>query len=359
MTTLLVVGINHRTAPLAVREQAAIPARELLDTLRQLQRHPEIQEVVVLSTCNRVELYVVTPARLPETIRGLLDFLSYRSRLPPHALAPHLYSHAEASAVAHLFRVTAGLDSMILGETEITAQVKHAYQTAHAAGTTGPTLNRLFQRALHSTKAVRSQTRIAEGQASIGSVVVALARRVFGESLAPCEALLWGAGKAAEATARHLVKAGIGHLWIVNRTQPRAQELAGACRGMWLSWEQALAHLAHVDIAVVCTQAPHYVIEAADVERAAPRRAGRPLFIIDLAVPRNVDPALREHPGVQVYNVDDLTAIAQQGLAQRQEEVTRCQHLIEQHVEAFLAHRHPARTKEDSPCQSAAVLSSL
>jgi len=203
---------------------------------------------------------------------------------------------------------------MVLGESEITAQVKQAYALAHAEGATGPVLNRLFQKALHCTKVIRSHTRIAEGQASIGSVVVDLTRQLFVGRLQDCEALLWGAGKAAEATARHLIKAGIGQLWIVSRTTANAQGLATLCQAGWLSWEQALKHLRHVDIAIVCTQAPHYVIDEADVGAVLPFRGGRPLFIIDLAVPRNVDPAVKGYRGVSLYNMDEVQSIAQGAL---------------------------------------------
>ena len=331
---LLLVGASHRTAPLALREQLAIPARDLPEALASLRACAGVEQAVILSTCNRLELYVVChdPAA---SSRDLVDFLSYRSRLAPASFQSRLYQMAGPDAVRHLFRVTAGLDSMVLGESEITAQVKQAYELARVEGDAGPGLHRLFQKALHSTKLVRSKTRIAEGRASIGSVVVSLAQQLFQHRVREYEILLWGAGKAAEATARHLIKHGIRRLWIVSRTQAKAQDLACLCQAGWLSWEEAFRHLAHVDIAVICTQAPHYVIDQSDLATILPQRNGRPLCLIDLAVPRNVDPSLKGRSGLSLYDIDDLQAIAQGVLAGRQQEQERCDALIEIQVNRF------------------------
>lgn len=335
---VLVVGLNHRTATLALRERLAIPSRELPEALWSLRARCDLDEAVVLSTCNRVELYSRT-SNPPQALQSLTDFLALRSRLAPEVFRPRLYCLTNREAVAHLFRVTAGLDSMVLGESEITAQVKQAYAIAHALGATGPVLNRLFQKALHSAKAVRFQTHIAEGQASIGSVVAALAQEHFGDRLKHCEVLLWGAGKAAEAMTRHLIKAGVGQLWIVNRTQTKAEDLASLCQGGWLSWEQALRHLARVDIAIVCTQAPHYVIDEADVATVLPQRGSRTLLIIDLAVPRNVDPALRTMPSIQLYDIDGLQGVAQANMAARRAELSQCEAIIRAQVRRALMTR--------------------
>ncbi|MBI3087317.1 MAG: glutamyl-tRNA reductase [Candidatus Omnitrophica bacterium] len=346
------MGANQRTAALEVRERLAVPSRDLADVLETLRACAGVEEAVVLSTCNRVELYMASPEP-SSAVPQALQVLAFRSRLSPERLQPHLYLHHGGDAVAHLFRVAAGLDSMILGESEITAQVKHAYAQATQLGATGSLLHRLFQKALHNAKIVRSRTRIAEGQASIGSVVVRLVRELFGTDLSRREVLLWGAGKAAEATTRHLVRSGVGGVWIVNRTQAKAEDLAALCRGGWLSWEQALAHLAHVDIAVVCTQAPHYVMDEADLEQTLPQRGGRPLCIIDLAVPRNVDPALKRRPGIALYDIDDLQGIAAEGLAARRHEVGRCEALIAQQAGHFLRWWKPEGTQEGSPCRFA------
>lgn len=347
---LLVVGVSHRSAPVCLRERLAIQAYQLGAVLPDLRARFGLPEVVVLSTCNRIELYAATD--LPqESLATIRDFFVSASRGDADTVASHLYSLMDQQAAAHLFRVTAGLDSMILGESEIAAQVKQAYQAAHAAGVTGPVLNRVFQKALHIAKLIRSRTGLAHGSASIGSVVVDLAGQLFAGRLTQCEALLWGAGKAAEATARHLIKAGIKQLWIVNRTQAKAEDLASLCRGGWLSWEQARAHLAHVDIAVVGTEAPHYVIDRDDLEDVLPRRQGRPLVIVDLAVPRNVDPSLSHLPGVRLYNIDDLRAIAQRAVDQRHATVMLAEELLQEQLSHFWQGQERIRHKQEDICE--------
>lgn len=346
---LLVVGLSHRTAPLTLRERVAVPLRDLPELLSALRQQHDLNEAALLSTCNRTELYLVGSE--PIALRSAaMDVLTRRGTLPADQLREGVYALADREAAAHLFRVAAGLDSMILGESEITAQVKGAYLAAQAHGTAGPVLNRLFQKALHATKIVRSTTRIAEGSASVGSVVTALAHQHFADRLQRCEVLLWGAGKAAEVTARHLIRAGIGQLWIVNRTPLKAQDLASLCQSGWLSWEQALKHLAHVDLAIVCTQAPHYVIERSDLERVLPQRGERPLLLIDLAVPRNVDPAITDCPGVSLYDIDSLQSVTEETLRTRQHERQRCEHLITQQVEHFMQWWNAPVPKEVMVC---------
>ena len=345
MLTVCAVGASHRTAPLAVRERLAIPARAVPEALATLRRGFALEEVAILSTCNRVELYAVGRDS-PSTVEALTDFLSLTSRLEPDGLQDMLYRLEGRQAVAHLFRVAAGLDSMILGESEIAAQVKEAYRLASEQGATGPALNLLFQKALHAAKAVRSRTEITRTPVSIGSVITALARERLGERFSTSEVLLWGAGKAAETTARHLVKSGIGQLWIVSRSPSKAQELALDCNGGWLSWEQALACLTHVDLAIVCTQAPHYVLDANDTAAILPQRCGRPLHLIDLAVPRNIDPLLKRLPGIQLHDIEDIQAFVQQGLVARTQEADRCTALVEHHVGDFERRRAYVNVKE-------------
>ncbi|MBI4342903.1 MAG: glutamyl-tRNA reductase [Candidatus Omnitrophica bacterium] len=334
ISQLLVVGLSHQTAPLALRERLAIPARQLPEALASVRACAAVSEAAILSTCNRVELYVAAREHA-STHEGLRDFLRHQSRLAAAQLDRVLYRRSGTEAAAHLFRVAAGLDSMILGESEVTAQVKQAYDVARAAGAAGPLLHRLFQKALHSTKVVRSGTRIAEGRVSIGSVIVTLAEQAVEGRLASCEVLLWGAGKAAETTARHLIKHGVRRLWVVNRTATGAQALAALCQTGWLSWEQARARLETVDLAVICTQAPHYVMDCDDLAAILPRRGSRPLCLIDLAVPRNVDPAARRMAGVRLYDVDDLTAIADASRRLRAHEQVRCETLIHDQVQHF------------------------
>ena len=351
---LLVVGVSHRTAPLSLRERLAVASRDLPETLSVLRAAHDLPEVVLLSTCNRVECYA-SVSDAPAATRRLVEFFAHLGRLEPTGFAPHLYHLTDREAVEHLFRVAGGLDSMILGESEIVAQLKVAYEIARTNGATDASLNRLFQKAFHSAKVIRSRTGLGQGQASIGSVVVRLTTQLFGERLAQCEALLWGAGKAAETTVRHLMKAGIGGLWIVNRTQSKAEDLACACQGRWLAWEQACKHLAHVDIAIVGTQAPHYVIDAADLATVLPQRGGRPLVIVDLAVPRNVDPAIARAPGVRLANIDHLQGIAQEGLAQRTAELGRCEALIREQVASYWRGWERMADKEALICETLAA----
>ncbi|MBI3996994.1 MAG: glutamyl-tRNA reductase [Candidatus Omnitrophica bacterium] len=349
---LLLVGVNYRTAPVELRERLAIPSRDLPEALRTLRAIPGVDEAVILSTCNRIECYVVT-AQPDSVFSQLVEFLAYRSRVPATIVQSASYHFTDNEVMTHVCRVAAGLDSMVLGECEVTAQVKQAYLLAHAHHATGPVLNRLFQKTLHTTKQLRCNTTIAQGRTSIGSIVAALAAQPFDNRLDACEALLWGAGKAAEATAKHLIKGGIRQLWIVNRTQTKAQDLALLCEGGWLSWEQALKHLAHVDIVIVCTQAPHYVIDRHDVEAIRAARGGRPLCIVDLAVPRNVDPVLKDVAGVFLYNVDDLQAMACAGQTQRQRTLALCDELIARQATLFMAwwQATMATTKEGAGCQ--------
>jgi len=352
---LLVFGLNHRTAPLAVRERVAVFSRELPDAVQELRQAVGVEEAVILSTCNRFECYAVSsdPA---VTFQAVGAVLASRSHLAPETFSSNCYCLTDRDAVSHLFRVTAGLDSMVLGESEIATQVKHAYETANGAGTVGPGLNRLFQKALHAAKLIRTKTRIAEGAASIGSVVVDLAKQHFGDGLRGRTVLLWGAGKAAETTARHLIKQGIQKLWIVNRTPAKAQALASLCEGGWLSWEQAIAHLASVDLAIVCTEAPHFVIDEDDLASVIPQRQGRPLVLVDLSVPRNIDPAIRPRPGVRVYHLDELKQIADRGLASRQQELARCEALIHEQVEYLMRSTRGASDEEKRACHDVGVL---
>ena len=353
---LILLGISYRTAPVPLREQLAIPSHALPEWLRDARAALDLDEIVILSTCNRTEWCLVSDDPNAAADR-LLEWLSARRGISPALLQRACYRLADGDAVAHICRVTAGLDSMILGESEVTAQVKQAYTAAHDAGTAGPLLHRVFQKALHCAKLIRSETRISHGSASIGSVVVKLARELFGERLGACDGLLWGAGKAAEATTKHLAASGIGKLWIVNRTQEKAQQLAALCRGGWLSWERALRHLAAADIAIVCTEAPHFVIDRDDLLSILPARGGRPLCLIDLALPRNIDPAAAELPGVRLYGIDDLNTVAQSGLFERRQEMDACEALISQQVGHALRWRAtPSSNKESRTCREPAVL---
>ena len=350
---LAVVGVHYRGTGLDLRDRLAFHPRELPDALRALCASAAIDEAVVLSTCNRVECYLAGTD--PDAAaRAACEMFAARAGAEPARLEAALVRRANHDAVSHLFQVASGLDSMVLGESEIAAQVKQAYLTAQDAGATGMLLNRLFQKALHAAKLIRTRTAVNGGPGSIGSVVAGLLRRLFGERLGEAHALLWGAGKAAETTVRHLTAAGIGQVWVVNRTQAKARELASLCSGGWLSWEQAQRHLAHIDVAIVCTQAPHYVIDPGDIESAQAVRGSRPLVIVDLSVPRNVDPAVGRMPGVTLYNIDDLQTAVDTTLASRRRAVASCRAMLSRQTEHFLRWWR-TDAQENQPCESVTV----
>ncbi|MBI2870654.1 MAG: glutamyl-tRNA reductase [Candidatus Omnitrophica bacterium] len=346
--SLSVLGMNHRTAPIHLRERLSIPSRDLPKALPGLLT-ASIQEAVILSTCNRTELYAVS-GNLHEARAQGVELLAGLSHLEPSEFEAHLYWMERREAAHHLFRVTAGLDSMILGETEITAQVKHAYGAAVSAGAADSILNRLFQKAFHCAHLVRSRTDIAKGQTSIGSMVVRWARESLGQDLECRSALVWGAGKASESTARNLTQAGLGRLWVVNRTLSRAQDLAEICRAGWASWEEGMRYLEEVDLAVLSTQAPHYVLSREDMLAVMTRRSGRPVYLLDLAVPRNVDPAAGEVRGVHLKNIDDLTAASQAALKERGRHLPACELILHDQVEHFMEWLNRGPLKEEVTC---------
>jgi glutamyl-tRNA reductase len=331
---LFVVGVSHHTAPLSFRERMAVPSEQLPHRLSEFRDAAHLHEAVILSTCNRTEWYGVcedASISLPAALRAVTRY----GRFSPSETELSCYRWLDRHAVAHLFRVAAGLDSMVLGESEITAQVKQAYTAAQGHGSTGPVTHRLLQKALHCAKLLRATTGLAQGHASIGAVVAAAAAERFGPRLPGCDVLLWGAGKAAETTIRHLLKAGVHRLSIVNRTTDKARDLAAQWQARWLAWEQAQDALATVDVAVICTQAPHPVVTAATAADVMRRRAGRPLWLIDLSVPRNVDPACGRVPGVRVSNIDDLHTVTQCAINRRRQALVDAEQMIRERVEQF------------------------
>jgi len=332
---IAVVGINHRTASVELREKLAIPEHELPDCLRTVCVDPEIAESALLVTCNRVELY----AAIREGVDafGKLSVVLARIRsLDIGSVSPSLYLHTDAEAVAHLFRVASGLDSMVLGETEVLGQVRHAYEMARSAGTTGRFLNALFQHALNAAKRVHTETAISRGRASVGSVAVEFACRVFG-SLSERTALVIGAGEAASLTLESALEAGVRKVIVANRTVARAQELAEPHGGEAISLSELEAHLHRADIVISSTSAPHFILSPSQLEQALRRRRREPILVLDIAVPRDVDPAVAELDGVYLYDIDDLQAVVAETLRRREQEVPACEAIIEQEVLAFLA----------------------
>jgi glutamyl-tRNA reductase len=327
---ILCAGINHRTAHLELREHFAVREEEMAPLLRRLREIDGVSGAVMLSTCNRVELYA-SGICTKRALDGFRSILAERAGLE----AP-LYHHETPQAVRHLFRVASGLDSMVLGETEILGQVKKAYSIAAEAGAATRSLHKLFQHAFRVAKSVRSQTQITSGPTSVGSVAVELTEKIFG-SLENLRVMILGAGEISERTARSLQSRGVRSVIVCNRTYERAAALAAEIGGMAMHfdhWEKAVAD---VDILISSTNAPDAFLTSAKIAPLLKLRRGTPLFVIDLAVPRDADPAINDLDGVFLYDIDSLEQIAEQSLTIRRQEVIRCESLIDEHVGGFLS----------------------
>jgi len=339
---ILCAGLNHRTAHLDVRERFAVRDNEMEDLLGRLRSIEGVSGAVMLSTCNRVELYAssLCPMR---ALEGFRTILSERAGVE----AP-LYHHATPQAVRHLFRVASGLDSMVIGETEILGQVKKAYSAAADAGTATRPLHKLFQHAFRVAKSVRTETQITSGPTSVGSVAVELAGKIFG-SLEDRRVMILGAGEISERTARSLQSRGVRSVIVSNRTYERAAQLAAEIGGMALHFDHWEKSFADIDILISSTNAPHAILTPQKLAPLLKLRRGAPLFVIDLAVPRDADPAINEMEGVFLYDIDSLEQIAAHSLDIRRQEVVRCESLIEQHVGGFISWMRSIHAPESHP----------
>jgi len=333
--SVVVIGMSHRTSPVELRERFAFAEAAIPGALRALRESGIATEATILSTCNRVEIYAAT-ALTPETaFAGLKKFL-----VAHHAfdgvMKEEIYSLAEPQSLQHLFKVASGLDSMVLGETEIFGQLKQAYEVALANQSTGARLNRAFQRAFNVAKHIRTETNIQRGSVSVMSAAVELAEKVF-SSLAEHEVLVIGAGETSEKTARALLSRGARGVVVTNRTAERATALAAELGGRATPFERWTQELEKIDIVISSTAAPHHVLDRAMLEPLMRRRKNRPLLLIDIAVPRDIDPGVNALDNVFLYNVDDLQSIADDYLKLRQEEVARCEKIIAEKVAALMA----------------------
>ncbi len=320
-------GLSHKTAPIELREQLAVDQAELADRARKLKSRGELDEIVLLSTCNRVELYGTTQ-RSSSDIKSLFQCLSSEAR----KLDTYIYLHEDVDAARHLFRVTAGLDSMVLGETEITGQIKTAYEIARNAGLTGRVLNRLFQRAFQATKEIRTRTGIGRGTVSIKGTAVELIGRT---DLSQQSIMVLGAGAMAENCVRLLVKKGAQSIFISNRSFDRALDLATRCGGEAVCFGYCLFEMRDVDVVIAATSSAETLLSCDDIENLMKARRNRPLLLIDLSVPRNIDPAASQLDNVTIYNIDDLEALSRQGAQARERELATCHQIIEAHVAAL------------------------
>ncbi len=319
-------GLNHKTAPIEVREKLSFSPSRAEEAVRLLHEDGEIREDLILSTCNRVEIYAVTPAHA-SPIR-LKAFLSRFHGVEESAFVGHLYVHRGPEAVRHLFRVVTSLDSMVVGEPQILGQVREAYGIARRAGAVGEVLSRVFDEALRIGKVARSATRIGAGAVSIGSLSVEMAKRIFG-SLEGITVLIIGSGKVSELTLRQLTGSGIGKVLVANRTFDRAQEMAARFRGEAIRFERLLEQMADADIVISSTNAPHLILHKASVEEVMERRGHRPLFLIDTAVPRDIAPEVKSIANVHLYNIDDLGRMREANLGERLKESPAVEAIIE------------------------------
>jgi glutamyl-tRNA reductase len=321
------VGLSHHTANVETRERFG----RSLETERLL-RENGCAEALVLDTCNRVEVYGATERELPTSEVARCVARNLDSDVSQDAAT--FYRHENGECAQHLFRVVSGLDSMVVGETEVLGQAKKAYEAARASGAAGPYLHRLFQRAFRVAKQVRTNTEITRGAVSVGSVAAELAGKIFGD-LGKCKVLLLGAGEAGERTARALVSRGVRDLGVSNRSADRARELAALVRAEVIAFDQWLDHCRLIDILITSTATESFLLTCETFEPLAAERSGSPLFIIDMAVPRNVDPAVNNLESVYLYDMDSLQSVAEQAMAMRRQQMTAAEEIIANHVAGF------------------------
>jgi len=337
--SLVVIGLSYRTSPVEVRERFAFAEARIPLALQQLRDSGLADEGVILSTCNRVELYAASQLDAVTAAQQLRDFLvRFHDQSAPAGDA--LYTHAEPESLHHLFRVASGLDSMVLGETEILGQLKKAYDLALQSGHTGSRLNKAFQRAFNVAKHIRTETNIQRGSVSVANVAVELAERIF-SSLHGAHVMVIGAGDTSEKTAKALLSRGAGSLIVTNRSLDRAQGLAAELGGRAVGFDDWAGEFATLDIVVSSTSAPDYILDRARLAPLMKLRRNRPLLLIDIAVPRDINPDVNTLDNVYLSNVDDLQSIAADYLKQRQQEIARCEEIIREKAQALLNHSRP------------------
>ncbi len=331
---IVVIGLNHRSAPVTVRERFAFPEDRIPGTLQLIRETGLATEGVLLSTCNRVELYACTDLDPRTAGSSLRDFLvKFHNYQEP--LTTEFYTLNEPHSVEHLFKVASGLDSMVLGETEILGQLKKAYDLALQHRHSGNRLNKAFQRAFNVAKFIRTETNIQRGSVSVGSVAVELAEKIF-TKLAGHQVMVIGAGDTSEKTARALLSRGAQSIIVTNRSPERASALAAELGGRAVPWDDWAREFPAIDIVISSTSAPHYVLDRPKLEALMKLRKSRPLLLVDTAVPRDIDPAVNFLENVYLYNIDDLQAIAEDYLRQRRSELAQCEAIIRDRARALL-----------------------
>ena len=331
---LLITGVSHKTAPVEVRERLAFAEATVPGALRDLLARDGIMEAMVLSTCNRVEIAVSADDRV-DPLASVDAFLHESRGMSPGKLGPCLYHHEGREAVHHLFRVAASLDSMVIGEPQILGQLKSSYAVAKANDCLSGLLEAVVTRAFGVAKRVRSETGVGQMAVSVSYAAVELARKIFG-SLSGRTVMIVGSGKMSELAARHLRRSGASHIFVTNRTYERAQELAAVFQGTPVEYQRFLGILPEVDIVITSSGAPHYILNKEEMQRVIAARRNKPAFLIDIAVPRNIDPAVNEIDNVFLYDIDDLQGVVNANLRERVREAERAEALVAQEVERMM-----------------------
>ena len=333
MGHIIIIGLNHKTAPVEIRERIAFPAETIGHALRGLLEREHLREGVILSTCNRVEVCAMAQQDFRGTAE-IKEFLAAYHAIPLADLNGYLYHYEGDEAVRHMFRVASSLDSMVLGEPQILGQVKDAYGYASEFRSIGPILDKFFTKTFSVAKRVRTETRVASSAVSVSYAAVELARKIFGD-LADKTAMLIGAGEMCELAARHLISAGVKGIMVTNRTFERAVKLAEEFRGTPIRFEELPVHLKRADIVLSSTGAPHFIIRKQEVEEVIRIRKNRPMFFIDMAVPRDIDPDANQLDNVYVYDIDDLNNVIETNLEERQREAVKAEQIVSEEVRSF------------------------
>jgi glutamyl-tRNA reductase len=332
---LLITGVSHKTAPVEIRECLAFPEPTLSGALKRLQAYDGVSEAMILSTCNRVEITITADDRFePQSIVDA--FLAETHAVSPERLGPHLYRHEGKDAIHHLFRVAASLDSMVVGEPQILGQLKAAYAAAKGEGVLCGWLDGLVARAFSVAKRVRSETGVGQMAVSVSYAAVELARKIFG-SLANRTIMIAGAGKMSELAARHLRRSGASHVFVTNRTHERAVEMAKLFQGTPVEYTRFVSMLPEVDILITSSGAPHYILHKDEMHRVISARRNKPMFLIDIAVPRNIEPAINDLDNVFLYDIDDLQEVVNANLRERMKEADRAEEIVVQEVDRMVA----------------------
>lgn len=333
--SIILVGVNHKTAPVEIRERLAFSDEACAEGLRRLVDGEVVREGLIVSTCNRVEILSATTTEQMESGAGrLAQFLDVAGELPAGFLSKHLYSHTNEDAIRHLFRVASSLDSMVVGEPQVLGQVRHAYAIGVEAGTVGRTLNRLVHHTFRVAKRVRSETGIAANAVSISYMAVELGKKIFG-ALKGSTVLLVGAGEMAELSARHLVNAGAERMLIANRTEETARRLADEFGATTVPFDELDQALSETDVVICSTGAPDYVLTESQARKGLERRRNRPTCFIDISVPRNIDPAIAKLPNVFVFDIDDLESVITSNIREREREAERAELIVQSEVMQF------------------------